>query len=126
MEQRRIDQAEEAEILAEFIGVARGSAVRSPPDIAEHYPLYNMMWQVDDSLFAVQQSHRSTPAGEPRVPDGQFVWRVFSLSGRYAGTIVFPPGVALPYWIGDGRVIATHRDEVGVATIQAYRLTPPG
>lgn len=126
MEQRPIDRMEEAAILEEFYGVARGSRLTSAPAIADAYPLYNFMWQVSDSLFALQQGHRSTPSGEPRIPDGQFVWRVFSLTGEYAGTIVFPEGVALPYLVEPGRITGTHRDALGVATIETYRVSGPG
>jgi hypothetical protein len=67
----------------------------------------------------------STPAGEPRIPDRQTVWRLFSTSGRYLGAVHFPEGVAQPFWIESDRVIATHRDEFGVVTIQEFRLDGP-
>ncbi len=63
--------------------------------------------------------------GETPIPEGQFVWRVFSTRGFYAGAIVLPIEAAQPYWIEDGRIIATRRDSLGVATIESYLLTPP-
>jgi hypothetical protein len=50
---------------------------------------------------------------------------VFSTRGFYAGAIVLPIEAAQPYWIEDGRIIATRRDSLGVATIESYLLTPP-
>lgn len=124
MQQTPIDQAEESAILQEFYGVVRGS-VLARRRVADAYPLYHIMWPVNDSLFALQQSHRSTLAGEPRIPSAQIVWRVFSTRGAYAGSIIFPEGVAQPYWIDGDRVVATRRDPLGVATIESYRLRFP-
>ena len=67
----------------------------------------------------------ASPAGEPRIPRGQVVWRVFSVKGAYVGSILFPEGVAQPYWIEGERIVATRRDTLGVATIESYRLTLP-
>jgi len=120
-----IPKSDEPEILEEFYGVVRGSPRTARPEVGEWYPLFNIMWPVDDSLFALQQSHRATPHGETPIPENQFVWRVFSTRGRYAGAIVLPHGTAQPYWIEDGRLMATRRDSLGVATIDSYLLTPP-
>jgi hypothetical protein len=125
MNQAPIPKSAEPEILAEFYGELRGPSAQRPVEIAESYPLWNVMWPVDDTLFALQQSHRSTPAGEPEIPQGQMVWRIFSVHGHYAGAIVFPEGVAQPYWIENGRIVGTHRDELGVATIESYEVHPP-
>ena len=125
MERTPILKSDEPGILREFYGEARAPGSQRPVEIGEAYPLWNVMWPVGDTLFGLQQSHRSTPLGEPSILPGHTVWRVFSVHGYYAGAIVFPEGVAQPYWIENGRVIATHRDELGIATIQSYRLSPP-
>ena len=113
----------EADILGEFAGVTRGSVLRRRPVIAEEYPLYNHLLPVDDTLFALQQGTRSTPAGEDGLPD--FVWRVFSVRGWYAGTIVLPKGAAMPFWIEPGRIVAVRADSLGVASIESYRIRSP-
>jgi hypothetical protein len=117
-----IDPSDEPAILEEYLGAIRTTGPR--PTVAEHYPLFNIMWPVSDSLFALQETDRSTPVGEPRIPEGRIVWRVFSITGHYAGAILFPEDVALPFWIDGDRIIATHRDSLGVATIESYRLDP--
>lgn len=93
--------------------------------VADFYTLFELMWGVEDSLFVIQQGRRSTPEGESPIPEDQKVWRAFSPSGAYAGAIVLPPGVAQPYWIEPGRIIATQRDSLGVVTIVSYRLERP-
>ena len=112
MERAEVSALERPTLL-EDIGAPKG------PNryVGESFPLYELMWGVGDSLFALQQSYTSTPRGEPRIPLSQtfkrVVWRVFTTGGRYAGTIVFPDGVLQPYWIERGRVIGTKRDELG-------------
>ena len=125
-EQRPIDRALEDEIIEEFLGVARGSNIRRRPVVAERFPLYNLMLPVRDSLFALQQADRAGVAGEPPIPEDQWVWRVFSTRGRYVGAIVLPPSTRLPYWIEPGRITATQRDSLGVATLVTLRIAPPG
>ena len=124
MERAAVTESDRPDIEAAYGGI-RGSATFRWY-IGGRYKLYELMWGVEDSLFAVQQSYIATPSGERLIPDDQKVWRVFSTSGQYGGAVAFPAGVAQPYWIERGRVIATHRDEVGVVTIQEYRLTRPG
>lgn len=119
-----IPLADEQDILDEFLGVARASALRRP-EIAEHYPLWDIMWPLGDSLFALQQHHRSQIAGEPAIPEGSVVWRLFTVHGEYRGAIAFPEGFAQPYWIERDRLIGTRRNELGVVTIETYRLHPP-
>jgi hypothetical protein len=125
MERREIPRSEEQAIIDEFLDVARSSVMASRPSVGEHYSLYNLMWPVSDSLFALQQSWRTGVAGERPIDEGHFVWRVFSVRGHYAGAIVFPAGAAQPYWIEPGRITATRRDSLGVATIETYRIEPP-
>jgi hypothetical protein len=126
MRQASISESEKPALLEEYFGIARGAPGLSRRNVGDSYRLYDLMWGVEDSLFALQQSHLSTPDGERRIPTGQMVWRVFSTKGEYAGAVVLPPGVAQPYWIEPGRVLATYRDELGVATIQEFRLVRPG
>jgi len=126
MEQAPIAESEKPALLENYFGVARNAAAQGGRSIGDFYRLYDLMWGVEDSLFALQQSHLSTPEGERRIPEGQTVWRVFSTTGEYAGAIVLPAGIAQPYWIEPGRIIATYRDEFGVATIQEFRLDRPG
>ncbi len=126
MEQSPIADHEKPALLQEYFGMASGRTTPPARPVSDFFPLYDLMWGVTDSLFALQQSHLSTPLGEPRIPAGQVVWRIFSIDGTYAGALELPPGVAQPYWIEEGRVIATHRDDLGVTTIQTFRLTPPG
>jgi hypothetical protein len=118
-----IPRDEENEILEEFLGVTQGSAPMRRPVIAERYPVYNYLFPVDDTLFALQQGSRSRPVGDEGLPD--FVWRVFSTTGSYAGAIVLPEGVALPFWIEPGRIVGIQRDSLGVASIASYRVAPP-
>lgn len=120
-----IAESEKPRILEEYFGVAGSTATREAREVGGSYRLYDLMWGLGDSLFALQQSHLSTPEGEPRITAGQMVWRVFSTRGKYRGVIVLPPGVAQPYWIESGRIVATHRDELGVASIQQFRLVQP-
>ena len=122
MTQAPIAKSDEPEILREFYGAVRSSSA-GERGVAEAYPLYNIMWALSDSLFALQQGYRGVPDGEPRIPQGQVVWRVLSVRGAYAGSIVFPIGVAQPYWIEGDRIVATHGDSLVVATIMSYRLT---
>jgi hypothetical protein len=121
-----IPEGEKVEILEGFYGAVRGTGPMDRDRVADRYPLFELMWGVEDSLFVLQQGYLSTPAGEPTIPEDQKVWRAFSPSGAYAGAIVLPPGVAQPYWIEPGRIIATQRDARGVATIVSFRLSPPG
>lgn len=119
-----IPEARKVEILEEFYGLSPGARAVAR-EVGDHYNLYDIMWGVGDSLFALQQGRLSTPDGEPPIPDDQRVWRLFSPTGAYAGAVVFPEGVAQPYWIEPGRIVATRRDSLGVATIVSYLLTPP-
>lgn len=119
-----IPLADEQGILEEFLGVA-GGGTPSRPEVAEHYPLWDIMWPLGDSLFAVQQNHRSAIAGELAIPESSVVWRLFTVHGEYRGAITFPDGFAQPYWIERDRLVGTRRDDFGVATIEAYRLQPP-
>lgn len=120
-----IPENRKLEVLDEFYGATRRAGPMERERVADFFTLFELMWGVEDSLFVIQQGHLSTPAGEPTIPEDQKVWRVFSPGGAYAGAIVLPPGVAQPYWIEPGRVIATKRDSLGVATIVSYRLAPP-
>lgn len=125
MSQAGIDKSEEAAILEEFYGAVRNTS-GTARGIADTYPLFNLMWALNDSLFALQQTHRGAPGGEPRIPQGRVVWRVFSVRGGYAGSILFPEGVAQPYWIEGDRIVATQRDSFGVATIVSFVVRLPG
>ena len=124
MERAEVPELERLTLLEE-IGAPRG------PNryVGERFPLYELMWGLGDSLFALQQSYTSTPRGEPRIPLSQrlkrVVWRIFTTEGRYAGTVVLPDGVLQPYWIEPGRVIGTNRDKLGVVTIQEFRIEKP-
>lgn len=111
-------------IYEELLGVAVTPTTQRP-EIATHYPLWDIMWPLDDSLFALQQNHRSAVAGEPPIPEGRIVWRVFSVGGGYRGAILFPDGFAQPYWIQRNHLVGTRRDGLGVATIELYALYPP-
>lgn len=122
MEQAAVALSDKPDIEAMYEGISAGVDYY----VGERYRLYDLMWGVEDSLFALQQSFLSTPSGERRIPDDQMVWRIFSTGGQYEGTIAFPAGIAQPYWIERGRVIATYRDELGVVTIREYRLAGPG
>lgn len=125
MEQTPIQKSEEPAILQEFYGELRPSPTLGRAQIADAYPVWDILWPFNDSIFAVQQSYGSTPAGEPRIPRGQIVWRLFTVTGHYAGAVVFPPAFANPFWIEDGRVVGTRRDSLGVATVESYRLSAP-
>lgn len=118
-------QSDAPGILEEFYGEAGRSSAGARVQIADHYPVWDLLWPLGDSLFALQQSRRSASAGEPPIPSGQLVWRIFAVDGRYLGAAVLPPGFAQPYWIEGERVIGTRRDALGVATIEAYRLKRP-
>ena len=124
MERAEVPESERFTLL-EDIGAPRGSSWY----VGERFPVWELMWGVGDSLFALQQSYTSTPRGEPRIPLSQrlkrVVWRVFTTGGRYAGTIVLPDGVLQPYWIERGRVIGTNRDKLGVVTIEEFRIEKP-
>jgi hypothetical protein len=123
MERAAITASEKLIIAAEFSAMGLGGVGRR--EVGDTYRLYDLLWGVEDSLFALQQSQVSTPRGEQRIPAGKTVWRIFTTRGGYAGTVVFPDGITQPYWIEQGRVIATHRDEFGVATIQEFQLNRP-
>jgi hypothetical protein len=125
MEQAPIAESEKVALVEAFSGSGPGAASLARRDVGERYRLYDLMWGVGDSLFALQQSHVSTPKGEQHISEGQTVWRLFSTRGEYSGAVVFPTGIAQPYWIERGRVIATHRDAFGVVTIQQFRLVEP-
>lgn len=125
MEQAPIAESEKLAVLEGFSMMGAGGAGSTRRKAGDFYGLYDLMWGVEDSLFALQQSHLSTPKGERRISEGNTVWRIFSTRGAYAGAVVFPAGIAQPYWIERGRVIATHRDEFGVVTIQQFRVVKP-
>ncbi len=124
MERAPIPESEKQAVLDGFARVAGGSAT-SRRDVGEHYRLYSVMVGVADSVFALQQGALSTPAGEPRIGEHDFVLRVFSVRGAYEGALVLPSGVGPPFWFETGRLVATHRDSLGVATVVAYRLSKP-
>lgn len=125
MSRAPIAESEKPGLLEAFYGVARSGPNSGGRTVGDLYRLYDLMWGVGDSLFALQQSRLSTPKGERRIPENQTVWRIFTSRGRYVGAVVFPEGTAQPYWIEKGRVIASHRDEFGVVTIQEFRMSRP-
>ncbi len=125
MEPAPVPESDEPGILEEFHEEAGPGSAAAGTRIADHYPVWDLLWPLGDSLFALQQSRRSTPLGEPPIPSGQLVWRIFAVDGRYLGAAILPPGFAQPYWIEGERVIGTRRDSLGVATIEAYRLKRP-
>lgn len=94
-------------------------------DIADAFPLWGLLWPVGDSVFAMEQTRWSGPAGEPPIPPGRRIWRLFSVTGGYRGTIAFPEGFGYPYQVEDGRVTGVRRDSLGVAIIESYRIAPP-
>lgn len=125
MEPTEIPEAEKPSILEEYVELVGAGGTLTIANVGDAFPLYNLMWALEDSLFALQQMQWSTPAGEPRIPPDQMVWRTFSITGSYEGAIVLPTGVAQPYWVEPGRIIATKRDSLGIATIVSYRLVRP-
>jgi hypothetical protein len=125
MERATIPDLEKPQILEEYYEAAGGLRSLTASNVGDAFPLYNVMWALEDSLFALQQTQWSTPAGEPRIPRDHMVWRIFSVAGSYEGAVVLPAGVAQPYWTEPGRLIATHRDSLGIATIMSYRLERP-
>lgn len=109
--------------------IAREEVGRFAPRLADNLGDHNLLWSrlepLGDSLFALDQTSLTTPAGEPRIPRDTRVWRIFSVRGHYLGALVLPPGVGPPYWNDGERLMALQRDELGVATIVVYRLEPP-
>lgn len=122
MERAPIAETEKDEIVEEFRDALRDTRPSvTARNVGNWRALYGLMWGVSDSLFALQQTNRARSAGEPPVPENQTIWRVFSVTGHYEGAIVFPRGDGYPFAVEPGRLITTHRDELGVATINIYR-----
>lgn len=91
-------------------------------DFAEAFPIWSQIWPAGDSLFAIEHTRWASPADDPEIAPGVRVWRVFSVSGRYAGVVRFPAGFGYPYRVEDRRVIGIRRDAMGVATIESYEV----
>lgn len=128
----RLDLSPRAIGLSDKPGLIEEMAEEYPPaaratvdDLADRFPLWSRLWAFSDSAFAMEQTRWSHPAGEPPIPSGQRIWRVLSVTGDYAGVVRFPTGFGYPYWIEEGRVLGIRRDELGVASIESYRLSPP-
>lgn len=93
-------------------------------DFAETRRMIRKLVSVDDSLFALEHSW-SASALEDGVDGDTLAWRLISTTGHQRGTVRFPPSFD-PWLSTDGRVLGVLRDSLGVATIQEYRLIPPG
>lgn len=48
-------------------------------------------------------------------------WRVFAPSGGRVGSVVIPDALELDY-IGEDALVGVHRDEIGVESVQIYRV----
>ncbi len=109
--------------------IVREEVAQFAPSLADNLGDHNVLWSrlepLGDSLFALDQTSLTAPAGEPRIPRDTRVWRIFSVRGHYLGALVLPPGVGPPYWNDGEHLMALQRDELGVATIVVYRLEPP-
>jgi hypothetical protein len=100
-------------------------APRLADNLGEHAILWSRLEPLGDSLFALNQTSVTSPAGEARIPQNTRIWRIFSVRGRYLGALVLPTGAGPPYWNDGERLMAVQRDSLGVATIVVYRLEPP-
>ncbi len=109
--------------------IAREQVATFAPSLADNLGDHNVLWSwvvpLGDSLFALDQTALTTPAGEPRIPLDTRVWRILSIGGRYLGSLVLPPNVRSPYWTDGERLLAVRRDSLDVATIVEYRLDRP-
>lgn len=126
MERREITEADRLRITEEWRSMEGGRYANLPVEFGDRARAWSNMWPLAESLFVLAQTRNTTNAGEPLIPSGQWVWRVFSVQGDYRGAIVWPPGFALPFWREDGHVTGVLRDDLGLATIQTYRISPPG
>lgn len=123
---RKIPESDKAKILEDFgVSVRPSTTGALPRKVGDQYPMANMLYPLDDTIFAMYQGHLSLAAGDPALPRRQTVWRLVATSGRYAGALWFPLGFT-PTWWGSGRILGMMRDSLGVKTIQAYRLEAPG
>lgn len=121
---REVSESERRAIQAEFRSLFREAPPGPRREVHSHYRITNRLHAVDDSTFALYHGEKTRAAEDPPIPDGQTVWRLITISGRYAGTIFFPERV-LPRWVGDGVVLGVSYDTLAIATIEEYALEPP-
>ena len=125
LEQRPIPLSEKPAIIEEMALEFAPAARATHEDLADAFPVWSQSWPVADSLFALEHTRWAQPAGDPAIPAGRRIWRLFTTTGRYAGTVHLPAGFGFPYRSERGRLIGIRRNELGVATIESYLMIPP-
>lgn len=121
---RPISELEGRQAEDDMRSLARGRRPVPETDIGERYPITTRLYAVDDSTFAMYQSDMIRAVEDPPLPDGRTVWRLITVSGRYAGAIHYPRRF-VPRWADDGYVLGVARDSLDLATIEEYALAPP-
>ena len=85
--------------------------------------LTNEFFAVSDSVFGMFQSDIWRPEGDPSLPPGRAIWRLFSVTGSYLGVFELPED----FWPlgrdGDTMWIRS-ADEAGVPVLRKMRLVP--
>ena len=123
---RMLGVTDKPAVLAEVALEYAPAAQWSPADLADAFPVFSQLWPVGDSLFALEHTRWARPEGDPPLGAGGRMWRLFTVTGRYAGALRLPTGFGYPYRQERTRVVGIRRDELGVATIESYRLIGPG
>lgn len=83
--------------------------------------LTNVMYAVDDTVFALFTSDLWKAKEDPDLPAGEIWWRMFTVRGEYVGVVQVPDGF-WPLETGRGNVWARVLDEVGYPVIQELEL----
>src|SRR5690606_15618550 len=67
--------------------IVREEVARFAPSLADNLGEFNTLWSwlvpIGDSLFALDQTSLTAPAGERRIPVDTRVWRILSIRGHY-------------------------------------------
>jgi hypothetical protein len=119
---RRDDHPEIASRLSN--ATTAGRPIEELPPIHSHFQLTTALHAVDDSTFALQHSRLAGAEGERWLGEREVVWRLFSTSGRYRGSLRLPDGFTA-WGVTDGVLVGASLDSLGIATLQEFKLRPP-
>ena len=87
--------------------------------------LTNEFYTVNDSVFGMFQSSMWRPAGDPPIPVGARIWRLFSTSGAYLGALELPDDF-LPLGLAAGTLWVRVLDDMAVPVLQEVEVVPKG
>lgn len=112
--------------ISERAASATGGAMpRDGLRTSSHFNMFNTMYAVDDSLFAIQHSRLAAPAEDTPAPDDVVYWRIISVRGNEVARVMFPARFA-PLFVHQRRVLGLSMDSLGIASIEEFELVALG